>query len=220
MAPEPPGRLWDGHRVRHRSHSLWHHDRPGICFRSECCAPHGNRPPAPSCLWVTRSPSQRPKAPHFSDSCLPFPTQSSFVNFSLSWPVADAGLAQLHCHMAAMLPSPCCPCSQQAPHPASPMSLQATQRLCHPFSSALLIPGCPPFPAPTQTQKMGERPTDQIRWEERLGAQSPVPPHPLLPSCPNPQLTKARVRASGSGAGPGPWSNDSVCCVCPALQLR
>lgn len=42
--------------------------------------------------------------PTFLTLASPFPIQSSFVNFSLAWPVADAGLAQLHCHVAANAP--------------------------------------------------------------------------------------------------------------------
>lgn len=83
------------------------------------------------------------------------------------------------------------------------MSLPATQRLCHPFS-AFLIPGRPPFPAPTQTQKMGERSTDQNRWEERLGAQSPVPPPPLLQSCPHPPADKGPCQSQGKWCWPRP----------------
>lgn len=84
------------------------------------------------------------------------------------------------------------------------MSLQATQRLCHPFPFALLIPGRPSFPAPTQTQKMGdqERSTDQNRLEERRGAQSPIPPHPLLQSCPKPPNDKGPCQSQGKRCWP------------------
>lgn len=75
--------------------------RPGMCFRSKCYAPSPILPVAD-----TEPLSAGPVPPTFLTLASPFPTQSSFVNFSWAWPAADAGLAQLHCPLAAMPFSP------------------------------------------------------------------------------------------------------------------
>lgn len=72
-------------------------DRPGMCFRSKCCAPLAICPSPILPVCDPEPLSVGPVPPHFSDSCLPFAHSELLCDFLLGLASGRIGPSTASC---------------------------------------------------------------------------------------------------------------------------